>query len=57
MREKLGDLPNKIKYASIGPETSKAAREEGMEIAVEALEHTIDGLVNVLLDKFGRKRS
>lgn len=50
--EKLGSLPHGIKYASIGPETSKAAREEGMEIAVEAQEHTIDGLVNTIVDKF-----
>lgn len=56
VRDKLGDLPNEIKYASIGPETSKAAREEGVEIAVEAQEHTIDGLVNVILDTFGSKQ-
>ncbi len=54
VREKLGDLPDGIEYVSIGPETSKAAREEGMEIATEAQEHTIDGLVSVILESFGK---
>ena len=39
---------------SIGPETSKAARQEGMTPAVEAEEHTIRGLVAALVNTFGR---
>jgi len=31
--------------ASIGPETSRAAREEGLDLVVEASVHTTDGLV------------
>jgi len=49
------DLPkllktfSQIKLASIGPETSKAIRELGLEPDVEAKKHTIDGLVETLL--------
>lgn len=50
VRDKLGDLPDSISYVSIGPETSRAARKQGIEIAAEAKEHTIDGLVNTLLE-------
>jgi uroporphyrinogen III methyltransferase/synthase len=35
--------------ASIGPETSRAVREAGLEVAVEAAEHTIPGLVAALV--------
>ena len=38
----------KIKLASIGPETSKALIELGFKPAVQAKEHTIDGLVRAL---------
>ncbi len=40
--------PN-LKFASIGPETSKALVSLGFEPEIEALDHTIDGLVDVLL--------
>jgi uroporphyrinogen III methyltransferase/synthase len=43
-----------IQLASIGPETSKAVRGLGLEPAVEARKHTIDGLVETLL-AFARK--
>lgn len=49
------DLPKlvktfpRLKLASIGPETSKAIRALGVEPAIEAKEHTIDGLVKTLL--------
>jgi uroporphyrinogen III methyltransferase/synthase len=39
-----------IKIASIGPETSKALAALGLKAAVEARQHTIAGLVQVLLD-------
>ena len=45
LTERLPDL----KFASIGPETSKALRALGHEPSIEASEHTIDGLVNALL--------
>ncbi|MGA9780219.1 MAG: uroporphyrinogen-III C-methyltransferase [Verrucomicrobiia bacterium] len=38
-----------IKLASIGPETSKAIRAQGLTPAVEAKEHTTDGLIAELL--------
>jgi uroporphyrinogen III methyltransferase/synthase len=49
------DLPKllkkfpQMKLASIGPETSKAIRALGLEPALEAKEHTTDGLIAALL--------
>ncbi len=49
------DLPKllkkfpQLKLASIGPETSKAIRALGLEPALEAKEHTTDGLISALL--------
>jgi uroporphyrinogen III methyltransferase/synthase len=37
------------RVVSIGPVTSAAAREHGLEVAVEAARHDVDGLVEVLL--------
>lgn len=37
-----------VKLASIGPITSATARELGLEVAVEATEYTIDGLVTAI---------
>jgi uroporphyrinogen III methyltransferase/synthase len=53
------DLPKllkkfpQMKLASIGPETSKAIRTLGLEPALEAREHTTDGLIAVLLKTAG----
>jgi len=52
MRFDLSELLNKfpqLKLASIGPETSKALTALGLKPAVEAKQHTIDGLVQSLL--------
>ena len=49
------DLPKllkkfpQMKLASIGPETSKAIRALGLTPALEAKEHTTDGLIAELL--------
>jgi uroporphyrinogen III methyltransferase/synthase len=49
------DLPKllkkfpQMKLASIGPETSKAIRALGLEPALEAKEHTTEGLIAALL--------
>jgi uroporphyrinogen III methyltransferase/synthase len=49
------DLPKllkkfpQMKLASIGPETSRAIRALGLEPALEAREHTTDGLLAALL--------
>ena len=44
-----GDLPGQARIVSIGPITSEAAREAGLEVAVEAERHDVDGLVEALL--------
>ena len=46
------DLALKIPAASIGPQTSDALREAGIEIEAEAEESTIDGLVSAVLRAF-----
>ncbi|HLP76863.1 MAG TPA: uroporphyrinogen-III synthase, partial [Candidatus Paceibacterota bacterium] len=54
------DLPKllkqfpKTKLASIGPETSKAIKTLNLAPAIEAKEHTIDGLVAALLKADGK---
>lgn len=40
--------------ATIGPITSQTARSRGLEVAVEASEHTVDGLITALEDFFTR---
>jgi uroporphyrinogen III methyltransferase/synthase len=39
--------------AAIGPIAAGAARELGFEVLIEAVEHTIPGLVSALCDYFG----
>ncbi len=38
-----------MRFASIGPQTSLAAREKGLEVAIEAKVHTVPGLVEAIL--------
>ena len=45
-----------VKVASIGPVTSAAARALGIEVAVEASEFTVDGLVEAILGAVSCKR-
>jgi len=52
MAELLGDeadLLKRVKLASIGPITSDALRELGLEPTIEAQTHNIDGLIEALL--------
>jgi uroporphyrinogen III methyltransferase / synthase len=44
-----GELPAGARVVSIGPITSAAAREAGIEVAVEASRHDVDGLIEALL--------
>ena len=41
--------------ASIGPITSQTARDHGLEVTIEAAEHTIDGLLAALTAHFSTK--
>jgi uroporphyrinogen III methyltransferase / synthase len=53
--EVVGTLPDpQPLVVSIGPVTSSTARSRGMRVDAEATEHTIDGLVAVLVDRLGR---
>jgi uroporphyrinogen III methyltransferase/synthase len=48
-------MPNGARVVSIGPVTSATAREQGLEVHVEADRHDIDGLVEALVnDAAGR---
>ena len=47
--------PAKMQVASIGPITSKTARDRGLEIAVEARQHDIPGLVAAIRKFFSAK--
>jgi uroporphyrinogen III methyltransferase/synthase len=42
-------LSDAARVVSIGPVTSRAARERGLEVHVEATRHDVDGLVEVLV--------
>lgn len=44
--------PAKMLVASIGPITSKTAREQGLEVAIEAKRHDIPGLVEAIRKLF-----
>jgi uroporphyrinogen III methyltransferase/synthase len=50
LTEALGDrFPAKARIVSIGPITSTTVREAGLEVAVEAERHDVDGLLTALL--------
>jgi uroporphyrinogen III methyltransferase / synthase len=51
--ESGGELPRSARIVSIGPVTSKTAREFGLTVHVEAERHDIDGLVEALLADAG----
>jgi len=49
----IGDeLAVRVPAASIGPQTSDALREAGIEVKAEAKESTLDGLVSAVLSAF-----
>ena len=54
--EALGDrFPRSARVVSIGPVTTETARELGLEVAVEAERHDIEGLVDALLADAGAR--
>jgi uroporphyrinogen III methyltransferase / synthase len=46
----LADFLTGARVACIGPITAQAARAEGFDVHIEAQEHTVDGLLRVILD-------
>jgi uroporphyrinogen III methyltransferase/synthase len=48
--------PKRMQVASIGPVTSKTARERGLKVAVEAHRHDITGLVEAIQKFYGTRR-
>ncbi len=57
----LVDVPALVKqypqmrFVSIGPQTSLAAREKGLDVAIEAKVHTVPGLVEAILTLVTKK--
>lgn len=49
-REELFKLLKGVKLAAIGPVTGKTLRDNGLPVDVEAKEHTIDGLIEAIVD-------
>ena len=50
-------LPKDVKIACIGPVTAAAAKKAGFSIDIHQEEYTMDGLVQSLIDYFGRKQA
>lgn len=48
--------PKGMQVASIGPITSKTARDNGLKIEIEARRHDIDGLVDAIRKYFGPEK-
>jgi uroporphyrinogen III methyltransferase/synthase len=49
-----GRAPTRARLATIGPVTTQAAREAGLDVHVEAKRHDVDGLVEALLEDASR---
>jgi uroporphyrinogen III methyltransferase / synthase len=49
--------PNGLQVASIGPITSKTAREHNLKVDVEACRHDIDGLVDAIRNFFAKENA
>jgi uroporphyrinogen III methyltransferase/synthase len=52
-RHNLAEMGQDIRYASIGPMTTEAAREAGIDVAVEPARHDIPGLVEAIVNCVG----
>jgi uroporphyrinogen III methyltransferase/synthase len=48
-------LPKSVKVACIGPVTEATAKKAGFSVAINQEEYTMEGLVQSLIDYFGRK--
>jgi uroporphyrinogen III methyltransferase/synthase len=49
--------PQKMQLASIGPITSKTARDHGLKVDLEARQHDIDGLVEAIRNFFAKEKA
>ena len=49
--------PKGMEVASIGPITSKTARDDGLKVDIEARRHDIDGLVEAIRNFFPKKNA
>ncbi|MBM4053833.1 MAG: uroporphyrinogen-III C-methyltransferase [Planctomycetes bacterium] len=49
-KENIASLNGHVRFASIGPITTKTAEELGVDISIKAEEYTIPGLVNAILE-------
>ncbi len=54
-KKKMNDYLNKLSGASIGPITTKTAKKLGINIKLEAVSHTIPGLVDSISEFFNKK--
>lgn len=54
-RRRIEKIAKATRFASIGPITSKTMRENGLRPAVTAKEYTIEGLVDAIQSRYGKK--
>jgi uroporphyrinogen III methyltransferase / synthase len=54
--ESGGRVPDSARVVSIGPITSRALREHGLDVHVEAERHDVDGLVAALTEDAAARR-
>ena len=50
--EDVASLRDKTLFAAIGPVSASAARQAGIEVAVEATDHTMEGLIDALCEYY-----
>jgi uroporphyrinogen III methyltransferase/synthase len=50
------ELLRKVKLFSIGPITTKTARDAGLKIAATAADYTLEGLVGCIVDYYSKRR-
>jgi uroporphyrinogen III methyltransferase / synthase len=49
-----GEVPQSARVVSIGPVTSRTARDQGLTVHAEAERHDIDGLIDAIVEDAGR---
>jgi uroporphyrinogen III methyltransferase/synthase len=51
--DNLASFKEKVKFASIGPITTKTAEEMDIEVSIKADEYTIPGLTKAIVERVG----